>query len=344
MERFRYKATKARQVQSRLRMLEKMEVAAPEENEGGIRFDFPPPPASGRVLLELDEVTKLYGSLPVFRGVTLRIERGERIAVLGANGKGKSTLARIIAGLEGFQQGERKTGQGVAIGYYAQDQAEILDPGKTVLRTLEEVAADIGQNRLRSLLGCFLFEGDDAFKPVSVLSGGEKSRLALARMLLIPSNLLVLDEPTNHLDVRSKEVLQEALSNYAGSYLIVSHDRDFLAPLVDKVLDFKDGGLRVTLGNVEDYLQKWHREQQSETELKSAKEEAGKKGQNNGREQKREQAERRQELYRKLKPLRVELDSIEGGITAAEQRKSEIEAALAEPRPIKRTERSGARL
>ena len=326
VERFRYKATKARQVQSRIKMLEKMDMVAIEETEGGIYFDFPPPPSSGRILIELDGVAKSYGTLPVFQDATLKIERGDRIAVLGANGTGKSTLARIIAGTDIFQGGQRIPGHGLAISYYAQDQSEVLDPGKTVLQTLEAVATGEVMSRLRTLLGCFLFEGDDVFKPVSVLSGGEKSRLALARMLLMPSNLLILDEPTNHLDMRSKEILQDALINYTGAYVIVSHDRDFLEPLIDKVLDFKEGVLRQTLGTVSYYLEKLHEEEQGI----AADMTAAKKVPNQEKARKREEAEKRQALSRKLKPMQNQLTKVETEIALLEKRKTEIETALAD--------------
>ena len=339
VERFRYKATKAKQVQSRLKMLEKMDRIELEDSEGGIRFDFPPPPSSGRVLLELEEVAKAYGDLQVFCDATLRIERGDRIAFLGANGTGKSTLARILAGREEFQGGTLKPGKDLAIGYYAQDQAEILDPSKTVLQTIEEVAPMEATARLRSLLGCFLFEGDDVFKPVSVLSGGEKSRLALARMMLTPANLLIMDEPTNHLDIRSKEILQDALDNYAGSFVIVSHDRDFLEPLINKVLDFKDGVLRLTLGTVSDYLEKWHAEQDAAAGTANGKE-PDKKVSGNDKARKRDEAERRQSLYRKLKPLQDELGRIEADIASAEKRKAELEAALADTETYRNEQRA----
>lgn len=340
VERFRYKATKARQVQSRLKLLEKMDRIELEDTEGGIRFDFPPPPSSGRVLMELNGVTKAYGDLRVFRDASVLIERGDRIAFLGANGTGKSTLARIMAGREEYQGGTIKPGKDLAIGYYAQDQAEILDPNKTVLETLEEVAPMETATRLRSLLGCFLFEGDDVFKPVSVLSGGEKSRIALARMMLLPANLLIMDEPTNHLDIRSKEILQDALDSYEGSFVIVSHDRDFLEPLINKVFDFRDGVLRLTLGTVSEYLEKLH-EEQAIASGKSA-DDSEKKSLNLEKARKREEAERRQALYRKLKPVQDELEQVETKIAAAEKRKTELEAALADTETYKNEQKARA--
>ena len=227
VERFRAKSTKARQVQSRLKRLEKVDIIELESDEQEIAFRFPSPPRSGRIVLQLEGVEKRYGNTPVLDGVSLTIERGDRIAVLGVNGAGKSTLVRVLAGIEPIQAGRRTEGHQVSVSYYAQNQADALNPAKTVLETVEEVAPFGMGGNLRTLLGHFLFSDDDVFKRVSVLSGGEKSRLALARMLLVPANFLILDEPTNHLDVRSKEVLKEALRNFDGTYAIVSHDRDF---------------------------------------------------------------------------------------------------------------------
>ena len=204
--------------------------------------------------MELRNIVKHYGELHVFDGVNFSVDRGDRIAFVGVNGAGKSTLARIIAGVEPFDSGERLPGHNVTVSYFAQHQAEELDPAFDVLQTVEAVATGDIRTRLRSLLGSFLFSGDDVFKKVSVLSGGEKSRLALAKMLLMPSNLIVLDEPTNHLDMRSKTVLQEALAEFEGSLIVVSHDRDFLDPLVTKVVEFKSGSIRTYLGSVSDYL------------------------------------------------------------------------------------------
>ncbi len=330
VERFRYKATKARQVQSRLKMLEKLERIEIEDEEKGISFDFPVPPAPGRVLMDLHDIAKSYGALEVFRGVSLQVERGDRIAFLGVNGAGKSTLARIIAGIEPFQFGERKEGHNVRIGYYAQHQAEELDPKKTVLQTLDDIAVGDVRKRLRTLLGCFLFQGDDVFKLVGVLSGGEKSRLALAKMLLTPSNFLILDEPTNHLDMRSKAVLQDALSRFEGSYIIVSHDRDFLEPLANKCIDFVDGKVRITHGTVEDYIRRRHEAESDHVQRNTAGLVLEKKSSGHfSKEKKREEAERRQQRYKQLKPLKNALARVERRIEETEQRKKEIEEALA---------------
>jgi ATP-binding cassette subfamily F protein 3 len=246
---------------------------------------------------------------------------------------GKSTLARIIAGIEPFQRGERKPGHNVIIGYYAQNQAEELDPKKTVLQTVDDVATGDSRRRLRTLLGCFLFQGDDVFKQVSVLSGGEKSRLALAKLLLTPSNLLILDEPTNHLDLRSKAVLQDALTRFEGSYIVVSHDRDFLEPLINKCADFQVGELRLLHGTMSDWLRRRHEEQEGRATRHdtSGHELDRKNAQHEAKERKRAEAERRQELYKKTKPLRNAITRKEREIEASEKHKAEIESALADP-------------
>jgi ATP-binding cassette subfamily F protein 3 len=331
VERFRYKATKARQVQSRLRMMEKLEKVELEDEEKDIVFEFPQPARAGKILLELDHVSKAYNGRPVFRDLSLRIERGDRIAFMGPNGTGKSTLVRILAGLESFQEGARKTGHNATLSYYAQNQADTLDPEKTVLETLEKVATGDHRLHLRSLLGCFLFTGDDVFKKVSVLSGGEKSRLALAKMLLVPSNLLLFDEPTNHLDLSSKDVLQEALVRFEGAFVIVSHDRDFLEPLIDKILDFDEGHLRVTLGTVDEYLEKWYKGKEADVPRGPSGEVLRRKSPLQlDRERRREDAEKRQRLYRRLKPLKASLERLEAQIALRERRTGEIEEALAD--------------
>ncbi len=329
VERFRYKATKARQVQSRLKMLEKLDRIEIEDEEKGISFDFPVPPSPGRVLMELEGVTKSYGDIHVFSNLSFMVERGDRIAMLGVNGVGKSTLAKIIAGTEPFQSGERKVGHNAIISYYAQDQAEELDQRKTVLQTLDDVATGDVRRRLRTLLGCFLFSGDDVFKYVSVLSGGEKSRLALAKMLLMPANLLVLDEPTNHLDIRSKTVLQEALLHFEGSYLIVSHDRDFLDPIITKCLDFENGKLRTTLGSVSDYLLKRHDQQTASAQRNAEAQLIEKKSlQHLEKERKREEAARRQDRYQRTKPLKNQIARVEKQIAEKEAGKAGVELLL----------------
>jgi ATP-binding cassette subfamily F protein 3 len=260
IDRFRYKASKARQVQSRVKQMEKVEMIEIEDEEDEIRFHFPVAQPSGRVVMELKHVDKSYpsptGENVVYRDLTYTFERGDRIAIVGVNGAGKSTISKIAAGVEPFQKGERVEGYNVIVSYFAQHQADELDLNKEVLQTVDDVAEGEIRTRLRSILGSFLFKGDDVFKKVKVLSGGEKSRLALAKMLLAPANFLIMDEPTNHLDMRSKKVLQEALKEFDGTYLIVSHDRAFLDEIVNKVLEVSHTGVKTYLGNVSEYIAK----------------------------------------------------------------------------------------
>jgi ATP-binding cassette subfamily F protein 3 len=339
VERFRYKATKARQVQSRVKMLEKMQrIELEEENRSQIHFEFPAAPNSGVVPVEIVDATKMYDELLVFENINIKIERGDKIAFLGRNGEGKSTMAKVIAGIEPLTFGECKYGYNVSVAYFAQQQAEALDGNKMVLATLDEGATGEVRTKLRSLLGAFLFQGDDAFKYVRVLSGGEKSRLALAKMLLQPSNLLILDEPTNHLDMRSKAVLKEALQKFNGTILVVSHDRDFLDGLVNKVLEFKDHNVKEYLGGLQDW--QW-KKQQLEAQAKadalakttSKKAQAPKfpdKAQDKPKD-KRSQNGAKNNNDKKLKLLKDKISKLEKNISATETKKTEIEAVMANP-------------
>ena len=267
---FRYNARKASQVQSRVKQLGKMErLEPPQSVPKGVRFHFPPAPRSGRVVLELRGVGKRYGDLQVFRNLDLIIERGDRIALVGVNGAGKSTLSRILAGVEDATAGERCMGYQVVLDYYAQQQAERLQGENTVYQEIAQNARLEMVPELRTLLGAFLFSGAAAEKKVAVLSGGEKSRLALAKMLLQPSNVLILDEPTNHLDIRTKDVLREALLQFGGTFIIVSHDRYFLKGLATKVLEMREGQLTVYPGTFEEFLQ-W-KERGEESQVSSLK-------------------------------------------------------------------------
>ncbi len=332
IDRFRAKATKAAQVQSRIKQLEKVDLIELEEEEDRIAFRFPEPPKSGRVVMELQGVAKAYGDLTVFRDLDLRIERGDRIAVVGVNGAGKSTLARILAGTEPPTAGERTEGHNLKLSLFAQHQAQELDPKKTVLGSAEETAPDTTETRVRTLLGAFLFKGDDVFKHVSVLSGGEKSRLALVRMLLRAGNFLILDEPTNHLDMQSKRVLQDALNAFPGTFVIVSHDRAFLDPVVNKVLEVSQSGLRLLPGNVSDYLQK-REEEKAAGPGPHGDPSAGRRKPDglSPRERRRRDAARRQEAARRLKPLREKGESLEKKIADLEKRKEALEAQMADP-------------
>lgn len=254
IERFRYKASKAVQVQSRIKQLDKVDrIEVEEEDTDSIHFYFPPAPRSGKVVVLAEKLKKQYDSNVVFSNVEFDIERGERIAFVGKNGQGKSTLSKIIVGKEPAE-GKLELGYNAEVGYFAQNQAETLDGNKTVYETVFEVAKGDMSSKVRSLLGSFLFSGDAVDKKVKVLSGGEKSRLAMCRLLLLPVNLLVMDEPTNHLDMRSKDVLKNALMKYDGTLIVVSHDRDFLQGLTEKVFEFKDGNVKEHIGDVYEYL------------------------------------------------------------------------------------------
>jgi ATP-binding cassette subfamily F protein 3 len=259
INRFRYTATKAKQVQSRIKELEKMERVEIPEEEKTVHFSFPQPKPSGRIVAEFSDVAKSYGERgvnehKVFAHVNFMIERGERIALVGVNGAGKSTLIKLLAQQEKLTAGEYKLGHEVHPDYFAQDQYKELDPEARILDDLGELSAASTQTQLRSLLGCFLFSGDDVFKRIGVLSGGERNRYALLKMLLHPANFLLLDEPTNHLDLRAKDVLLEALMKYTGTVVFVSHDRYFIDKLATRVFEIGDGKVEIYPGNYEDYL------------------------------------------------------------------------------------------
>jgi ATP-binding cassette subfamily F protein 3 len=257
IERFRAKNTKAKQVQSRIKALDKLErVVLEEERTSKMRLAIPPVARAGRRVLSLEGIHKSYGDTVVYEGVDLSIERGDRVALVGPNGAGKSTLLRIAAGVLCFDAGERTLGHNATVAFFAQHRLDALDPQRSALEELESAATLDDIPRLRGHLGAFLFSGDDVQKKVSVLSGGEKSRLALAKLLLRPANFLVLDEPTNHLDLTSREVLESALANYGGTLLLISHDRAFLNALVNRVVEVDCGVLREYLGNYDDYLRK----------------------------------------------------------------------------------------
>ena len=254
INRFRYTATKAKQVQSRIKELEKMERVEIPEEEKTVHFSFPQPKPSGRIVAEFMNVAKSYGDLRVFEKVNFMIERGERIALVGVNGAGKSTLIKLLAKQEALSAGEYKLGHEVHPDYFAQDQYKELDPEARILDDLGELSSASTQTQLRSLLGCFLFSGDDVFKRIGVLSGGERNRYALLKMLLHPANFLLLDEPTNHLDLRAKDVLLEALMKYTGTVVFVSHDRYFIDKLATRVFEIGEGKVEIYPGNYEDYL------------------------------------------------------------------------------------------
>jgi len=335
IERFRYKATKARQVQSRIKQLEKIDIVEIESEEDKIYFHFPPLQHSGRVVIELNSISKHYGTLEVFNNLNYKIDRGDRIAIVGINGAGKSTLSRILAGVESYDTGERIIGHNVVLSYFAQDQADELDLTKDVLQTVEESAGKETRVQLRTLLGSFLFHGDDVFKSVSVLSGGEKSRLALAKMLLQPANFLIMDEPTNHLDMESKRVLQEALLKYEGTFAIVSHDRAFLDSIVNKVVEVKPGSLKTFLGNLSDYIREKKEEQeQTVATIEDRKEHNSDKTYATWQEQKK----RRKSIAHDVRVAKKKVEEAEIKIHLLEKRKKEIESMLGNPNLYKNGE------
>ena len=326
INRFRSKARRASQAQSRLKQLEKIErIESPQNSEKAIKLEFPQPERSGQIVIELTDVEKAYGSNVVFNKLNFRIDRGEKIAVVGANGAGKSTFSRILSDSEKVDRGIRKTGHKVSISHFAQDHAEKLNPNITVLETIEEVATSEIAGNLRSLLGCFLFRGDDVFKKVDVLSGGERSRLSLAKILLKPANFLILDEPTNHLDMQSQKVLQDALISYKGTLLIVSHNRDFLDPITNKVIEFYSDGkpMKTFIGNLSSFI-----EARSVDVLNNSTKPSNTKLQkntNSRKEIRKAQGKARQNKSEAIKPLQNELDEIESDIEKCERRKTEIE-------------------
>jgi len=269
IERFRYKSSKAVQVQSRVKQLEKLDrIEIEEEDNSALKINFPPPPRSGRIVIEAKHISKYYDSLHVLDDIDLSIENGEKIAFVGRNGEGKTTLARIIMN-ELEHGGTMKLGHNVKIGYFAQNQAQLLNGELTVFETIDEIAVGDIRTKIRDILAAFLFRGEDIDKKVKVLSGGEKSRLAMIRLMLEPVNFLILDEPTNHLDMRSKEILKNALANFSGTVLVVSHDRDFLDGLVNCIYEFRNKKAKQHLGGIFDFL--YRKKMESLKELESKK-------------------------------------------------------------------------
>ena len=257
IEKFRYKPTKSNQVQSRIKQLDKLErIEVDEEDLSRLNIKFPPAPRTGQIVAEVKGVGKAFGEKRIFSGAEFTIERGQKIALVGRNGEGKTTFARMLVGELEQSEGDIKLGANVNIGYYAQNQDDLMDGEFTVFDTLDRVAVGDIRTRLRDILGAFLFRGEDIDKKVKVLSGGERSRLAMARLMLEPYNLLVLDEPTNHMDMRSKDILKDALQKFDGTVVVVSHDREFLDGLVDRIYEFRDGGVREYLGDIWYFLEK----------------------------------------------------------------------------------------
>ncbi len=317
IERFRYKPTKSNQVQSRIKQLDKLErIEVEEEDLATLNIKFPPAPRSGQIVADIKGVGKAFGSHRVFAGAEFTIHKGDKIALVGRNGEGKTTFARMLIGETEPTEGEIKIGANVNIGYYAQNQDDLMNGDFTVYDTLDRVAVGDIRTRLRDILGAFLFRGEDVDKKVKVLSGGERSRLAMARLMLEPHNLLVLDEPTNHMDMRSKDILKSAIQKFDGTVVVVSHDREFLDGMVDKVYEFRDGGVREYLGGIYYFLEKRKIENLHEIERKSSasSEQSSKAESATGKlsyEQKKEQEKAIRKIRKNIESIENELGEIE---------------------------------
>lgn len=323
IERFRYKATKARQVQSRIKQLEKMELVEIPDIKGDISIKFPTPVQSGRFPIELKNCSKSFGDKIVLDKIDLTIERGDKIAFVGPNGAGKTTLAKIIAGEIDFDSGSRVVGHNTFISYYAQDVADNLDPELDIIDSVSGINEEKTLGELRTLLGSFLFSGDDVFKKVGVLSGGEKSRVALCKILLTKANLIILDEPTNHLDIDSKRILQKALIDFSGSLVIVSHDVDFLRPIANKIVDVRSKKIKIYYGDIDYYLEKSKSEitHSEDDKKKSIKEESQVVSR---KDQKRIEAELRNKKYQATKTLNKEIELLENKIASLESEQKNL--------------------
>ena len=326
IERFRYKATKAVQVQSRIKALDRLErIEVDLEDNSALRLKFPPAPHSGVLPVDIEHLTKAYGDHVVLNNIDLQIHRGEKVAFVGKNGEGKSTLVKCIM-QEIEHSGTMKLGHGVKIGYFAQNQASLLDENLTVFDTIDYVAVGDIRTKIRDILGAFMFGGEASDKKVKVLSGGERSRLAMIKLLLEPVNLLILDEPTNHLDMRSKDVLKEAIQAFDGTVILVSHDRDFLDGLVTKVYEFGGGKVKTHLGGIEEYLQSTAGEKQ----LTDSEKLSTFNSQLSTPSEGRINYELRKEVSKKIRKIERDIESLEKEIEKAETRISEIEAQFAE--------------
>ncbi|MBO5831455.1 MAG: ABC-F family ATP-binding cassette domain-containing protein, partial [Alistipes sp.] len=326
IEKFRYKPTKSNQVQSRVKQLEKLErIEVDEEDLSRLNIKFPPAPRSGQIVAEVKEVGKAFGQKRIFSGAEFTIERGQKIALVGRNGEGKTTFARILLGELEATEGTIKLGANVNIGYYAQNQDDLMDGEFTVFDTLDRVAVGDIRTRLRDILGAFLFRGEDIDKKVKVLSGGERSRLAMARLMLEPYNLLILDEPTNHMDMRSKDILKEALMKFDGTVVVVSHDREFLDGLVDRIYEFRDGGVREYLGDIWYFLEKRKVESLQDIE-RHDKPTAPKAVESSGGKLSYEQKKEQEKLLRKL---RKNVEMIEEELAKVEKDIADYDAKFA---------------
>ena len=335
IERNRCRKDRARQVQSRLKSLDKIQRIELTTEESHIHFNFPDPPRSGKRTIELKGLRKTYGDHEVYAGADLVVEKGDRIAFLGKNGAGKSTLLKILAGVEPLTSGERLLGHNVVLGYYAQYQWEQLASNRTVLEEASSVAGDLTQSALRGLLGAFLFQGEAVEKKVAVLSGGEKARLILCKLLLQRPNLLLMDEPTNHLDIPSRDVLEQALHNFPGTLCFISHDRHFINALANKVLLVENRRIHLFPGNYDDYLQTWKKRLDDEQGDSSAPSESRRPAADStarrAQEQKRLEAQWRNQLYKQKKPLQDKLAQLDASLHELHLALDSLNQQLANP-------------
>ena len=333
IERFRYKPTKSNQVQSRVKQLEKLErIEVDLEDKSALAVKFPPAPRSGDIAYKAVDMRVGYGAKVVFDDAQIEVRRGEKVALVGRNGEGKTTLMRVIMNELDPMAGESRIGYNVSIGYYAQNQEDILDKEDTVFGTLDRIAVGDIRLKLRDILGAFLFKGEDIDKKVAVLSGGERARLAMAKLILKPYNLLALDEPTNHMDIRSKDILKQALKSYDGTLIIVSHDRDFLDGLVDKLYEFRDGKVKEHLGGVQEFLERRKLENLSELERHNkpvAEEKPAEVVQK--KEEAKQEYQAKKFVSKEERKIRNRISFLEKGIESIETKMAEIEAVLANP-------------
>ena len=334
IEKFRYKPTKSNQVQSRVKQLEKLErIEVDLEDKSALSVKFPPAPRSGDIAYKGVDLKVGYGSKVVFEDAVIEVRRGEKVALVGRNGEGKTTLMRVIMKELDPMAGDSKIGHNVNIGYYAQNQEDILDKEDTVFGTLDRIAVGDIRLKLRDILGAFLFKGEDIDKKVAVLSGGERARLAMAKLMLKPYNLLALDEPTNHMDIRSKDILKQALKAYDGTLIIVSHDRDFLDGLVDKLYEFRDGKVKEHLGGVQDFLERRKLETLNELErhYKPVEEKPAEVIQK--KEEAKQEYQAQKYVSKEEKKIRNRISFLEKGIEQIETKMKEIEEVLMNPGP-----------
>lgn len=332
INRFRYKPTKSNQVQSRIKALEKLERIEIDETDNAVMtVKFPPAPRSGDIVFKGSGITVGYPQKVVFRNADIEIRRGEKVALVGRNGEGKTTLMRVIMSELEPISGEAKIGHNVNIGYFAQNQEDILDKNLTVMETLESVASGDIRTKLRDILAAFLFKGDDIDKKVSVLSGGERARLGMAKLMLQPYNLLALDEPTNHMDIRSKDILKQALKNFDGTLVIVSHDRDFLDGLVDKLYEFRDGKVKEHLGSIGDFLEERKIENLQELERRFKYAPVAAQAAAKTESESKKEYHIKKAISKEERKIRNRISFLENEISKLEEDMKKIESTLANP-------------